>query len=691
MSPAISPRILFAGNPNCGKTSLFNALTGSRQKVGNYPGITVERRAAPITLQEKTYELVDLPGTYSLIAYSPEERVTQAELLARPEDVVVVVADATNLKRGLVLLAQLFRLPRRTVLCLNMIDEATRAGQVLDLVLLEKLLGVKVVATAAHRGQGIDELREALERVLASPPAPARPIRSDLFRSAVQAIATELGDACPAFSRDFVAIMMLLEQPSLNEQFSLPEEAWARAIAVARKQRTIVEASSKQDISLFVTNYHFGLVDGLLRQVILTYPREDAREFSNRIDRFLVHPWLGGPLFLLILYALFFVTFQLGAYPMGWLENAMVWLADTISDSWPEAQSSPLYSLLVDGVLGGVGGVLVFLPNILILFLGLSLLEDTGYMARAAFIMDRIMHRFGLHGRSFVPMVTGLGCTVPGMMATRTIESERDRLTTLFVLPLMSCGARLPIWMLLIPAFFPASLEAPALFGIYLLGIVLSLLLALLMRKAVLRGEDAPFVMELPPYRMPTFRSALTMAAERGLSYLRKAGTTILGVSIVMWAITSYPKAEVTAPHSGPATSTVQASQDLEASLAGRLGHFMEPALTPIGLDWRVGVGLVGAFAAKEVFVAQVGVVYALADDHTQRSSLRSRLAADYTPAAGLALIVFLLVATPCMATVAVMRRESGSWKWALSQFFGLTLFGYGLALVAYQLGRLLL
>lgn len=686
MAAPLNPRILLAGNPNCGKTSLFNALTGARQRVGNYAGITVEKRSGELTLGQRDLELVDLPGTYSLAAYSPEERVAQEELLAGDNDVVVLVADSMNLRRGLVLLAQLLLVPRRIVLVLNMYDESEHSGQLLDLKLLQELLGFPVVTTVGHKGIGVDNLKKALERALAAPVPASRLVLGETLDGARRAVRLPLTDTSfPPSLHDWAAIRLLLDDPAYVDKLASLGPEGEQVLAVARAQKRLIEDNTGLDVALYVTDCNFGFVDGLLKEVVKHASREDAREFSNRVDRVLVHPLLGGPLFLLIMYAIFWVTFTLGAYPMEWIEASVTWIGERLSSLWPEGSYSLLRSLLLDGVLGGVGGVIVFLPNIVLLFAGLSFLEDTGYMARAAFIMDRVMHRFGLHGRSFVPMVTGFGCSIPGIMATRTIESTRDRLTTMFVLPLMSCGARLPIWMLLIPAFFPGHWQAAALWGVYLFGVLLALLLALLLRRTVLRGEDAPFVMELPPYRFPTLRSAVARAMERSGLYLKKAGTLILAASVVLWAMTSFPKAPP------EAVVEAQAAADLRASVAGRLGIALEPVLQPMGLDWKVGVGIIGAFAAKEVFVAQMGIVHSLDNADENSSTLRQALTRDYTTPAGIALILFLLISTPCMATVAVTKRESGSWKWAMGQFWGLTLLGYAFGVLAFQIGRLFL
>jgi len=480
------------------------------------------------------------------------------------------------------------------------------------------------------------------------------------------------------------------------------------AVAEAAHRRERIEARAGVDIAVFVTERYFGFVDGLLREVRTAASRVDARQLTDRIDSVLVHRLLGLPIFALVMYAIFWLTFTVGETPMNWIDAGVQLLSGYISSLWPAGSSSLLRSLLVDGVVAGVGGVIVFLPNIVLLFLGLAFLEDTGYMARAAFLTDRLMHRFGLHGKSFIPMLSGFGCSVPGIMATRTLENHRDRLVTMLVLPLMSCGARLTIWMLLIPAFFPPAWRAPMLWFIYALGIALALVLARLLRKTLLRGDDAPFVMELPPYRMPTLRSVLLKLTERAGLYLRKAGTIILGISILLWAATSFPKpasyrvdAEiasgqlVVAATAGPRrisedqVARRRAAEDLGNSIAGRIGHGLEPLFRPLGFDWKILTAMIGSFAAKEIFVAQMGIVYSISDGDKGNDGLRAILARDYSPLVGLSMMIFLLIATPCMATVVVTRRESGKWRYALLQLGGLTAIAYLLSLVVYQAGRL--
>jgi len=686
-------RVALAGNPNSGKTSLFNALTGSRQRVGNYAGVTVEKRLGHRNTDTNRLEFLDLPGTYSLSSYSPEERIAQEELLRDDLDVVVVVADSTLLRRSLVLLAQIMQTGNRAVLCLNMADEAEQAGQRLDLGAMEELLGIPVVSTVAHRRLGMRELVDAIERATALRPVADRVVLGDRLHDAIAAVAAELPTRTTGL--DWRATRLLA-----GDEGVLDETAPRKVCDVAAAQRVRLEAETGREVSVYLMEQYFGFVDGLLTEVTLRPQRADARAFSDAVDRVAVNRWLGLPLFAAAIYGIFWLTFTVGALPMEWIESGFARLAGVVDGLWAPGSESPLRSLLVDGIIGGVGGVLVFLPNVVLLFLGLAILEDTGYMARAAFLMDRVMHRFGLHGKSFMPMVTGFGCSIPGIMATRTLENERDRLTTMLVLPLMSCGARLPIWLLLVPAFFAPKWQAPALFGIYAFGVLAALTLALVLRKSVLRGDDAPFVMELPPYRVPTLRGVLTRIGDRAWIYLRKAGTIILAISILMWAITAYPKKDVYDVDAAVQAGTVQltdaqienarAAEDLRFSIAGRIGHAMAPVIEPLGFDWKMGTAMVGAFAAKEVFVSQMGIVYSMGETDEESTSLRDAIRSEYSIVTGISLILFLLISTPCMATIAVTRRESGRWRWALLQLGGLTVVAYFVSLTVSQVGRLL-
>ncbi len=699
-SPSERPlRVAIAGNPNSGKSSLFNALTGGRQRVGNYPGVTVEKRDGWYVQAGREVRVRDLPGTYSLASQSAEERLAREDLIHGRHDVVVVVVDTLVLQRGLLLLLQVVQLGARTVLCLNMADEALRAGLRLDLERLGGLLGMPVVTTVAHRGEGIAELRAALEAAAGGTAAdptmaiggPAAPALAAL---AAQLAAGGLGDGGPAW----LATRLLAGDQAVQDLLLGRGEAGAAAVARATDLRRELERETGHDIGLVVSNGYATAVTSLLRTCVLAGARPDTHATTRRIDRVLAHRAWGLPLFLLVMYAIFWVTFTVGAIPMGWVEAGVGALTETIGGAWPEASAPVLRSLVLDGIIAGVGGVIVFLPNIILLFLGLSFLEDTGYLARAAFLLDRLLHRFGLHGKSFVPLLTGFGCSIPGVMATRTLDNERDRLATMLVLPLMSCGARLPIWMLLIPAFFPPAWHAPVLWLIYFGGVALALLLAWLLRRTLLAGEPTPFVLELPPYRLPTLKAVGQRMWERSAVYLRKAGTVILVISILLWALTVWPRPaeyrvdrELAAGHvyTGEQVAGLRAAEDLRASLAGRIGVALEPVFRPLGFDWRIVTASLGAFAAKEVFVAQMGIVYALGEVDEGSTALRETLRRDYPPLVGVSLILFLLIGTPCMATAAVVRRESGSWKWAAVQFGGLTAIAWLAGFAVHSLGSL--
>jgi ferrous iron transport protein B len=606
--------------------------------------------------------------------------------------------DSTVLKRSLVLLAQVMQTGARVVLALNMSDEAQQSGQRLGLDQMQALLGIPVVETVGNRGTGADKLLDAIRSAASAPATKSRLVLGERLEAAITAVRAKLGNSVfkPAL-HDWVATKLIAGEQSFLDAVESGHEG--QAAEEARRQRHKLESETGIDISLFITERYFGFVDGLLKEVMLHGPRQDARRASAIVDSVLVNRALGLPLFAVVMFSVFWVTFTLGEAPMSWIESGFSLLGDWISGIWPPGSESPLRSFLVDGIIGGVGAVIVFLPNIVLLFLGLAILEDTGYMARAAFLMDRVMHRFGLHGKSFLPMLTGFGCSVPGIMATRTLENERDRLTTMLVLPLMSCGARLPIWMLLIPAFFAPTWRAPMLWVIYATGIVLALFFSLILRRTVFKGEDAPFVMELPPYRLPTLKAVWLKMIERSWCYLRKAGTVILGISILLWAITAYPKkeqydvdAQVAAGELRLSTDEIErarAVEDLRYSIAGRIGGFIEPVIRPLGFDWKLGTAMIGAFAAKEVFVSQVGIVYSMSETDEEPVSLRAALARDYSPLVGLSLMLFLLISAPCMATIAVTRQESGRWKWALLQLGGLTAIAYLVSLIVYQFGQM--
>ncbi len=745
--------IALAGNPNCGKTTLFNALTGSNQHVGNYSGVTVEKKDGTFELQTaaglRQINVIDLPGTYSLNYHSPEERVAQEEILSGNIDLLVAVVDTGALSRGLIFVSQLMQLGLPIILCLNMFDEAEKSGLEINLPAMRGLLGFPVIPLVASKGRGVDELRQAIAEPQTGRKSGARLRLGDTTTVALDEIIATF----PEDHRDhaaWAATRLLLGDAKYTEAYA-KLEGGKNIIATAERIRKHIEADAKMDIQLYLTEQYYGFVDGMLKEVVINKQRADARATSDRIDKVLAHPWLGLPFFGIIVFLLFKLTFAIGDYPMQWIEMLFEWLKDLIVTLWPTGHLEAIRSLLVDGIIGGVGGVIVFLPNILILFLGLSFLEDCGYMARSAFLMDKLMHMVGLHGRSFIPLITGFGCTVPGIMAARTIAGEKERLTTMFILPLMSCGARIPIWLLLVPCFFPQAWNAEAMFCIYLFGILIALVAAKCLRKTVMKGEEEPFVMELPPYRMPTLHATVTHMLERAWLYLKKAGTIILGVSIVLWALGYFPKMDQNtrdetqnaivqqinieyesklapyqdllapsqlpqaAPNDADETTNERRQQldvllaqkqtdqknrmreaELEYSALGHIGKFIEPVFRPMGFDWKIDTAILGAFAAKEVFVSQMGIIYSLGEDidthdpsNQGAASLRATIRNTHSFPTGLALIIWLLISTPCMATFAVMKRETNSWKYAFAQFFGLTLFAYLLATLVYQIGSL--
>jgi ferrous iron transport protein B len=678
-------QVLLAGNPNSGKTTIFNALTGARQRVANYPGVTVERKEGFRRHDAGLFRLCDLPGAYSLSAVSEEERVARQALIeARPKAVVDVV-DASNLERHLYLGVQLLELGLPVVYAFNMSDIARAQGVVYDLDRLSALLGGPIVPTVASRGEGVPELLDAIARVARAPaPTPVHISYGLEVDAALDALAERIAAGRAATHEDWpsarwIALKLLEGDREVGLQFAeIPGLREA-----AEEARSHLRVRFGEDPELIIAERRYGFISGACQEAARA-TAEWRHSRSDRLDAVLAHPVLGIPIFLAMMYLVFFITFRLGAPPMEWIEQFFNWAGGRVQALWPEGQAPLLRSLVADGILAGVGGVLIFLPNILLLFMAIAVLEDTGYMARAAFIMDRAMHRIGLHGKSFIPLLIGFGCTVPAILATRTIESRRDRLTTMLVLPLISCGARLPIYALIIPAFFPEAARTPMLFGMYLIGIGLAIAGARVLRKTLFRGESEPFVMELPPYRLPTLRGVAMQMFERGGLYVRKAGTIILAISMLLWALTNFPRPDGPPP-AGMSAGEAQAAA-LEHSYAGRVGRAMEPALKPMGMDWRIGTAMIGALAAKEVFVAQLGIVFASGDAGEGTAPLREKLRSEYTPRQGFAVMLFMLIGAPCMATVAVTRRESGSWRWALFQFGGLTLLAWLLTTAVYQI-----
>ena len=706
-------RIALAGNPNSGKTTMFNSLTGARQHVGNYPGVTVEKKEGSFRHGGREVNVTDLPGTYSLTAYTPEELVARSVIIDQKPDVLVDVVDASNLERNLYLATQFMELGVPTVLALNMIDVAEARGHSIDTQRLSRLLNVRIVHTVAHKGKGIDELKQAIVETAGEQPR-RQPTQIKYGRE----IEGELGKLVPLIreargvgedpSPRWLAVKLLENDEVVIAEVQEQAQDAKPILDQVAASRDHLAKEAGDDAEILIADRRYGFISGACQEAVRTTV-EARHNMSDRIDLVMTNRVLSIPIFLGMMYLVFKLTFTLGDPFMGWIEGFFGWLGGAVSGMWAQGSESLLQSLLVDGIIGGVGGVVVFLPNILLLFLAIAILEDSGYMARAAFIMDRFMHKIGLHGKSFIPMLIGFGCTIPAIMATRTLENRKDRLTTMLVAPLMSCGARLPIYALIIPAFFPEAWHARVLWLIYIIGIALAIICAKLLRGTLFKGESAPFVMELPPYRMPTLRGVLVHMWERGGLYLKKAGTIILGFSVIMWFLATFPRKnafsrdydadiaavqvqqldEETAAECVTELEQARQAEELAYTVAGRMGHAMEPIIRPLGFDWRIGTALIGAFPAKELFVAQMGIVYSLGEADEQSTALRDKLRENYTPLVGFCIMLFCLISAPCMATIAVTKRESNSWKWALFQLGGLTALAYVITLVVYQVGSL--
>jgi len=683
--------VMLAGNPNSGKSSLFNWMAGAHQHVGNYPGVTVEKKSATFVRNGMRMELVDLPGVYSLLAASPEEAIARDEILSGNASVVIQVLDATNLERNLHLTAQLTEMGVPVVYALNMSDEAESGGLKYDLELMAGLLGGPVIPTNGSNGEGVDALITASSLVAtAGQVCTGRVYYGTDLEDSILTVAEQFeGEDAVSARRQAIALLDGIPSP----------HAPAGAKEVAAREALRLEKRGGRPVDVQIAEARYGFALGVSTEVMQAEAHHVRRDQTLRLDGLLLHRVWGLPIFIFLMWGVFNLVFALGEPPMQWIEAGLSWLSGWLVSVWPVGKAPLFQSLLVDGVIGGVGGVISFLPNILLLFLAIAFLEDTGYMARVAFLMDRVMHKMGLHGKSFIPMLIGLGCTVPAILATRMLENKRDRFTTILVTPFVSCGARMTIYALLIPAFFAPHWRGWVLWGIYMSGIVVAIGVARLLRGTFFRGESAPFVMELPPYRLPTLRSVGIHMWDRAWMYLQKAGTVILAISVVLWALGTFPRRvefsrDYEADMEKAGTSEVaqeyaaaQQLETLEYTLMGRMGKWMEPVIRPLGFDWRVGTALVGAFAAKEVFVAQMGIVFSLGAVDEESDTLRQTLRATYTPLQGLAMMLFCLLSAPCLATIAVTKRETDSWGWALGMLFGMTVVAWVVTFVVVQLG----
>ena len=661
--------VALVGNPNCGKTSLFNFASGSHERVGNYSGVTVDAKEGYADFEGYHLKLIDLPGTYSLSAYSPEELYVRKQLLEDTPDVIINVLDSSNIERNLYLTTQLMDMHLRVVCALNMFDETERRGDHLSIDTLSSLLGMPMVPTSFKTGRGLPELLREVIHIFESQEG-----HDNYYRHIHINHGHEIEDGIAniqtflkgndllrlRYSTRWLALKLLEKDQKAEEVIaSLPESKQilaARDTAIHR-----VKEETGNDSETAIMDAKYGFIRGALHEAgYVVGAKEDTYKTTHKLDALITNRWVGFPIFFFILYLMFEVTFTLGQYPMDWIEMGVERLGELIGDTMSEG---PLKAMLIDGVIGGVGSVIVFLPQILILYTFISFMEDSGYMARAAFMMDKLMHGMGLHGKSFIPLIMGFGCNVPAVMATRTIESRRSRLITMLVLPMMSCSARLPIYIMIIGAFFSVRYQSLVMISLYVVGIVLSVIIARVLSTWVIKGEDTPFVMELPPYRFPTAKAIFRHTWEKGKQYLKKMGGVILVASIIVWALGYF--------------GTMGVAPSLEDSFIGLLGKSIEPLFTPQGFDWRLDVSLIAGVGAKEIVASTIGVLYT--DDF------------NFTPLTAYAFLLFVLIYFPCIATVVAIKNESGSWRWAFFAACYTTLLAWVVSALVYQIGNLLL
>lgn len=707
--------IALLGNPNCGKTSLFNIVSGANEHVGNYAGVTVDAKSGHLNYKGYRINVVDLPGTYSLSAYSPEEQYVIRYLRDETPDVMVNVIVASNLERNLFLTTELIDMNRPMVIALNMYDELERSGARLRYQELGGMLGVPIVPTVASSGRGIKQLLDTIIAVYEMKHPDTRHIHVRMrpeIEDAVDVLRADLKAASNVplhFANRYLAIKLLEGDPEAERQIQTTP-SYEKIICDRDRVAAEVKDKLKEDVQTAISANKYGFIQGALAETLEGDPIHKEKT-TTIIDALVTNKLFGFPIFFAAMFIMFWCTFQLGSYPMEWIENLVSWVSETISRLMPEG---PLKDLLLDGIIGGVGGVIVFLPNILILYFFISFMEDSGYMARVAFIMDRLMHKMGLHGKSFIPLVTGFGCNVPAIMSTRIIESTSSRLITILILPFMSCSARLPIYVLLAGAFFPAH-GALVFFGLYLLGIVVAVLTAKLLRKFWFHSDETPFVMELPPYRVPTARAVVRSMWSKAKQYLQKMGGLILVASIIIWALSYFPrykmddvpvsylanaKAEMTASNVAADMSDEEIQEVIlhtyqqEHSILGQVGKFCEPVVKPMELGWQSCVSLIAGMAAKEVVVSTMGVLYVGDDDAaalSKRLKTPSPITGDspFTTASALAFLVFVLLYFPCIATLTAIVRETGSWRYGLFALFYNTILAWGLAIVTFNIANL--
>jgi ferrous iron transport protein B len=660
--------VALVGNPNCGKTSLFNFASGAHERVGNYSGVTVDAKEGFAEFEEYRMKLVDLPGTYSLSAYSPEELYVRKQLVEDTPDVIINVLDASNIERNLYLTTQLMDMHLRVVCALNMFDETERRGDQLNIDTLSGLMGIPMVPTSFRTGRGLPELMREVIHIFESQEG-----HDNYYRHIHINHGHEIENGIANIQKflkgnDLLRLrystrwlaLKLLEKDSEAERVirELPEAEQiieVRDVAVHR-----VKEETGTDSETAIMDAKYGFIRGALQEAGYEMgTKENTYKVTHQLDALITNRWLGFPIFFFLLYLMFEATFTLGQYPMDWIEAGVEWLGDFVSQNMSEG---PLKAMLVDGIIGGVGAVIVFLPQILILYTFISFMEDSGYMSRAAFIMDKLMHGMGLHGKSFIPLIMGFGCNVPAVMATRTIESRRSRLITMLVLPMMSCSARLPIYIMITGAFFAVRYQSLVMMSLYVIGIVLSVIIARMLSTWVIKGEDTPFVMELPPYRFPTAKAIFRHTWEKGKQYLKKMGGVILVASILVWALGYF--------------GTMGVAPSLEESFIGLMGKAIEPLFLAQGFDWRMDVSLLAGVGAKEIVASTIGVLYGDAGY-------------NFSPLTAYAFLLFVLIYFPCIATIVAIKNESGSWRWAIFAACYTTLLAWVVSAVVYQVGSI--
>jgi len=711
-------RVALVGNPNAGKTSIFNLASGAHEHVGNYSGVTVNAKEGYLSHKGYSFTLIDLPGTYSLSAYTPEELFVRRHILEEKPDVIINVVSASALERNLYLTTELIDLEVPVVIALNMYDELEQSGRTFDHKTFSTLTNTPIVPTVGKRGEGIPSLLEKVISVYQE--NRRRPVRIPYGRVPEKSIAimerelSETAAARGAMPLRYLSIKLLEGDKEVERQVrQLPEQE--KILARRDKERAYMEKLLREDPESAFTNARYGFIAGGLKETLSE--KTQFADSTRLIDTLVTHKYLGFPLFFLFLWVMFEATFRLGGYPMAAIEWLVEQTGNLVRGSMAEG---PLKDLIVDGIIGGVGGVIVFLPNIVILYLFIAFMEDSGYMSRAAFIMDKVMHRIGLHGKSFIPLIMGFGCNVPAIMATRTIESRSSRMITMFIVPFMSCSARLPVYILFVSAFFPSS-GSLILLGLYAFGILIAALTARLFRDTLFREDETPFVMELPPYRMPTLKSVTTHMWDRSRQYLQKMGGPILIGSIIIWFLGYFPHnqereagfdvqiAQVEMQHAGNTTSDT----DMEEAIAeiehqrnrehqvnsyiGRIGHFMEPVMRPLGFDWKISVSLLSGMAAKEIVISTMGVLYT--GDSDDQQSLKERLQSEsyadgspvFSPLVIAGFLLFVLIYFPCIATIIAIKEESHSWRWALFSVFYSTGLAWLVAFLVFQIGSLLM